>query len=544
MKNKARVFVSLPLLLVCVCAALVLAADDKPAYEKKELFIPSADSIRLATDLYMPPGNGPFATILIRSPYNKDGAKGDAEKMVKEGFAVVVQDTRGRLKTNGRFYAFAPEREDGLATLKWIRSQSWSNGRVGGWGGSYVGYTQWAIADQLDASTPLVTTADMYDALQTSGIFSLATCFNWGLIMNNPKIKVEKILAAYRTLPLSVADDSTGLANAFVDDWLRHPAHDDYWQAMAFRKANKNPILSMAGWYDIFLEPQIQDFLALGKNRHKDSHLVIGPFAHGQITISTDFGDNAKLDRYMKLARAFLVHNLKNPQEPANYPDSLLNKTYALFIVHRNQYYLCDEWPPQKSKATKYFLSANGRMEPKEPAQKGQVQYRYDPQDPYPSLGGSFLGIGVGPAWQNPNVSRKDQAIFESDSLNSPLTLLGPVNASLDVSSDVATTEFYASLQDVLPNGQIVNIQEGGAIWKGKANKNRRLDISLWSAGYELAKGHKMRLVVSSSLFPRFNRTLNGGESPFIAKQIRTSQQTVYFGKGHDSYVTLPVLQP
>ncbi len=541
--KKSQMLYALWSVLLFLFAAPLLAEDTKPDYVKSEIFIATADTFRLATDLYLPRADGPFACILIRTPYKKSNVKGDAEKFVREGYAVVAQDTRGTGKSNGRFYAFRHEREDGLATVDWIRKQPWSNSRVAGWGGSYVGYTQLVIADKLDAMTPLVTTADMYDALYPAGIFSLALCSNWGLMMNNSKIKPEKLMASYRMLPLSMADDSTGAANAFFDDWLSHPQRDAYWQSMAFRQESTKPVFSIAGWYDIFLESQIKDFIALGANRHRDSHLLIGPFAHGQITIPTDFGEAMKMDRYMNLAHSFLSQALSSPETPATYSDSLMSKPFAFFIIHRNQWILSEHWPPEQSKTMKFFLHSRGRLDQEKPSKDAPLTFSYDPQNPYPSLGGTFLGIGVGPAWQKNNLSRTDQVAFETDTLTAPLTLLGPQQAHLWIASDASCTDFFACLQDVQPDSQIVNIQEGGITVAGVKNKKaQQVSISIWPAGYQLNTGHKLRLVICSSLFPRYNRNLNSCESIFNAKTSKIAQQKIFIGKEHSSHLELSVV--
>lgn len=543
MKKKSENLFACWFILLFTLAVQLWAADAQPEYEKTQLFIASTDTFRLSTDVYLPKADGPFSCILIRTPYRKEGFKGDIERFIKQGFAVVSQDTRGTGQSNGRFYAFSHEREDGLVTVDWIRKQSWSNGRIAGWGGSYVGYTQLVIADKLDAMTPLVTTADMYDALYPAGIFSLALCNNWGLMMNNPKLKPEKLLSSYSLLPLSIADDSTGAANAFFDDWLNHPRLDGYWQSMGFRQTSDKPILSIAGWYDIFLDPQIKDFLALGPVRHRDSHLLIGPFAHGKITIPTDFGDAAKMDRYMDLARSFLLQALKTPESPATFSDSLMSKPFAFFIVHGNRWILSDHWPPEQVQALHLYLSGQGKIAQRKPSANEQLTYRYDPNKPYPSLGGSFLGIGVGPAWQNSNLSRTDQVVFETDTLTAPLTLLGPQQAHLWVTSDASCTDFFACLQDVQPDSQIVNIQEGGITLRAaKGEKAQEVTISIWPAGYQLNRGHKLRLVICSSLFPRYNRNLNSCEPIFNAQNSKIAQQKIFIGKRHPSHLELSVL--
>jgi uncharacterized protein len=544
MKMNKKLLRTSPALAACLLLMLSCAAkaEQTTDYEKSQLFIPSSDTIRLATDLYLPKAAGPFSCILIRTPYNKNGEKGTAESFIRQGYAVVAQDCRGTGKSNCRFYAFRFEREDGLATTAWIRRQPWSNGRIGGWGGSYVGYTQWVIADQLDAIAGLVTTADMHDGLFPNGIFSLALANNWGLLMNNPKIKPDQLLASYRILPLSQADDSTGASNAFYDDWLRHPQKDDYWQALAFRKPITTPVFSVAGWYDIFLESQIKDFLALAPKRHPASRLIIGPFAHGKITIATDYGEAAKLDRPIELARSFLLQTVKHPVGLTVYADSLMNKPFACFIIHANRWVLSDHWPPEQSAPTNYYLS-NQHLSQQMPQLNDQQEYTCNPLDPYPSLGGTFLGIGVGPAWQNANAQRADQLAFEGETLTKPLTLLGPLQANLWVNSDAACSEFYACLQDVQPDSQIVNIQEGGTKFSGDGKEGaRQLAFSMWATGYQLAAGHKMRLVVCSALFPRYNRTLGNCEALFGAQNAVTSRQRLFTGPKHPSHLTLSVM--
>ena len=157
-------------------------------FTKSSEKIVMSDGVKLATDIYLPAQGEKWPCILMRSPYNKNNSKGDGEKFTKMGYAVVIQDTRGKFESEGKFYPFKHDRKDGLATIDWIKSQKWFGGKIAGWGGSYVGYTQWAIADQLDAFVPVVTSANMYDLCYPSGIFSLATAFNWGLAVDSKTV--------------------------------------------------------------------------------------------------------------------------------------------------------------------------------------------------------------------------------------------------------------------------------------------------------------------------------------------------------------------
>ncbi len=512
---------------------------------KQTVMIAVEDTIKLATDIYLPKAGGPFPTVLIRSPYNKKGAKDNGERFTKSGYAVVIQDTRGKFESGGKFYPFRDDRKDGLATLAWIRAQKWSNGKVAGAGGSYVGYTQWAIADQLDAMTPILTSANMYDLLYPSGILSLATAFNWGLVVDSKtvnSIKPEKIIAAYSILPLSVADDSTFQQNDFVDDWLMHQYPDVYWGAMNNRSAEICPMYSIAGWYDIFLMAQIRDFVGQGDRRHPDSRFIIGPYAHGKVAVDLDFGGKQKLYMNKKVIDYFISKQLGNGDVsmPENYPE----KPFILFVMQKNEWVQCEQWPPKQTTMTPFYLGANGAVTKQRSIENDVIAFTYDPMNPFPSLGGTFLGVGVGPALQNPNINRQDQAIWESEVLQQPLELLGPIDATIYASTDAPSTDFMASLHDVHPDGKIINIQEGGTTVYSDAEATpcvQKIKISLWATGYQIGAGHKIRIAITSSLFPRYNRNLNSGEPIFSAQHPRTAHQKIYYGEKYPSHLCLPV---
>ena len=198
-------------------------------------------------------------------------------------------------------------------------------------------------------------------------------------------------------------------------------------------------------------------------------------------------------------------------------------------------------WPIRK-----LYLPADSALTYDLPAKSGSAGYSYDPSDPYPSLGGTLLGIGVGQAWQNPNVSRKDQLSFSTPVLDQSLTFLGPLSANLFLQTDAPATDFIVCLQDVFPDGKILNIQEGGKgvsvkELKGKDSPTEIL-VDVWATGYELPAGHKLRVVVTSSWFPRYNRNLNSGQPLATASEMRKAKQTLYWGGKFPSYVNLPVL--
>ncbi len=543
-----RVIVVSVLFSLFVWQPAISNPDDKENknFSKQTVMIPVEDTIRLSTDIYLPDKDGPFPCILIRSPYNKNSSKGDGEMFAGLGYAVVIQDTRGKFESEGKFYPFKYDRHDGLVTVKWIKSQPWSNGKIAGWGGSYLGYTQWAIADQLAAITPLVTSANMYELAYPSGILSLATLFNWGLVIDSKtvnKIEPEKITAAFSILPLSVADDSTYQKNDFVDDCLEHQYEDAYWGTMNHRSAEPCPMYSIAGWYDIFLMAQIRDFEAQSSRRYPDSRLLIGPYAHGKTLIETDFGEHGKIRNHQDKMLSFLSSHLTDENHMAD--EKSKDKPYSFFIIHRNEWYEAEQWPPENSNSTPYFLSSNGTITTQASSFDEIAEYTYNPEDPYMSLGGTFLGSGAGPAFQGPNLNREDQVVFESEPLGKDLVLLGPLDATIYISTDAPSTDFYVSLHEIRSDGRIVNIQEGGrTIYIDEMSDSRvqKVDISLWATGYQINKGHKIRVIITSSLFPRYNRNLNSGEPIFKAMNPRPAHQKVYFGEKYPSHLKLPVL--
>ncbi|SCM55430.1 Cocaine esterase [Petrimonas mucosa] len=508
--------------------------------------VETSSGIKLATDIYLPDHESIYPTLLVRTPYKKENVKSGAIGFVKKGYAVVVQDCRGKFGSEGEFYAFNNEREDGLKTVEWIKKQSWSNGKVAGYGGSYVGFTQWAISDQLDAVCAEMTGADVYDLIYPQGLFSLATAFNWGLTVDakttNP-ISPEQIQESYWYLPLSVADDSTYKENRFINDWLLHEKRDKYWQSVNHRGIAKGPVFSIAGWYDIFLLTQLEDFIIHDKkNPHPDNKMIITPWGHGPQALKNEYGGTDKTGNRGLLLEQFLDKVLSGKGE-IKLEAPFTNHKYNFFIMERNEYVGSETWPPKGVKKTDYFLGERS-ITKTVPDNSAKLSFVYNPEDPYPSLGGTFIGMDVGPAVQNKNIERADQWVFESEVLDSTLTLLGSISASLYVSSTVVNTDFIIMVQDLFPNDTIVNIQEGGREVSLEPGKISKIEIESWPTGYQLNRGHKLRIVITSSWFPRYNRNLNTDEPTYLARDSKKAVQTIYLGPGHPSKITLPVFIP
>lgn len=540
--NRLIVFSLLMLLAVsCQTKSQSISKDGAATSRFQEVNISMSDGTFLSTDVYLPKTKKKCPTVLVRTPYNKY-----AEKWMGKAFgffkiAVVVQDCRGRYKSGGDFYPFINERRDGLETLKWIRAQAWSDGTVAGWGSSYVGYTQWAISDSLDFLSLVVTGANIYDFVYPDSLFSLQSAFVWGFQNAEPganPLSPDQISNAYHILPLSSADDSTLQDIAYINDWITHESYDAYWQKMDFRGITKAPLLSVAGWYDIFLKAQIEDFQALERNGNPDRRLIIGPFAHGSLGEFNEYGGLKKTGKPTKIFK-YVKNQLKGKKSRLGSP--MKDTKYNLFIMERNEYVGSDVWPPRETQMTPYYLGPSNYISPKEYGETGALHYDYAPLDPYPSLGGTALGEGVGPAKQNANIDRTDQLVFETEEQSEPLILLGPISASLWLTSDAPCTDFMVGLQDVFPDGKIINIQEGGARVRFDNMVPKKTEISVWATGYQINTGHRLRVTITSSWFPRYNRSLNNCEPAFSATEYVNARQSVYYGAETPSSISLPV---
>ncbi|MBX3239784.1 MAG: CocE/NonD family hydrolase [Chitinophagaceae bacterium] len=499
------------------------------------------DGIALSTRIFLPDTNKAFAAVLIRTPYNKELEMWMDKRFLSNNIAIIIQDVRGKYKSGGEFYPFANEREDGLTTLRWIRKQPWSNGIIGGWGVSYMGYTQWVIADSLDAAAPLFTSDDMYSFIYPDGVFSLQSAFLWGYAnaaKNGEDMSAERVRQRLSRLPLSVAADSI----SFLLDWLKHEKRDEYWDKLQFHGPITSPVISVAGWYDIFLKGQLNSMQQLADKGNPQSKFIIGPWAHGLAGYKNDYGGEKRTGSYGQMSFEYMLNALKGKSMRLSPP--LKESRFNLFIIEKNEYAGSDVWPPEETTSIPYYLQADHSLSAQPPIKSKIYSYTYDPSDPYPNYGGTFLGDSVGPALQNRNMSRTDQVNFETPALEEPLILLGPISASLWLSGNTDCSDIIVCLEDVFPDGKIINIQEGASKVFFKGKEAQKQNISVWATGYQLNPRHKLRVTICSSRFPRFNRSLNTCESIYEAKQVHKATPRIHVGPEMPSCIHLPVYTP
>lgn len=556
--------VNILLLLFCACGAR--------AFEKRIVDIPMRDGVKLKADVYLPDGDGPFPVVLNRTPYNRKGVSGDGEKFAARSIAFVAVDVRGRFESEGEFVPFADEGSDGADTLKWMLAQPWCNGKVAGHGGSYVGYTQWALTSEpnpgLVTIVPLFTTANIYEVPYRGGDFNLATALGWASTMYD-KNKIDSaayLLArnAMRFLPLVKGDNRTGHQIDFYDDWLRHPEMDVFWERMNhgknFRQKNV-PALMVAGWFDLFLGPQLDDFVRMTTEGPPEtagkSHIIIGPWDHSGGLISSlliELPDDAKkFDVLRPIGDAWYDYWLLGGDHPA--PDL---PPVRLFVMGSNLWMDFETWPPPGMEPTPWYLhSAGSAASPEDGASLSETPpldeppdtYDYNPKKPTPSRGGTILGTDMGPYdYSSTERERADILSYTSEPLDDELTIIGPVTMKLYASTTACGTDYVARLLDVTPDGVAIPLVEGIVRMQTVDEKPPSLgdegeyEIDLWATAWTFLPGHSVRVDIASSAFPHWDRNLNTCDKPFaVSKKTVTSTQAVYHDAEHPSHIVLPI---
>ena len=561
------------------------------------------DGAVLYADVYRPDGPGPFPTVLQRTPYDKSGplATGmlDPLKVAQNGFALVIQDTRGRFTSEGEFYCFVDDIEDGYDTVEWAASQPWSNGRIGMVGASYVGATQWLAATtrppHLVALVPNVTASNYHDGwTYQGGAFELAFNVSWTLnqltLANFPtqaKAKgipqdrqpgllkaVDSMTDAYQSLPLKdLPQLKDGLAPYYYD-WLAHPDFDDYWKKLCIEDQHSNittPALHIGGWYDIFLGGTIRNFLGMRKSgatedARRGQKLIIGPWEHsakgGSMVGSHYFGVAADanalgLDDIHLRWYDYWLNGVDN---------GILNEPpVKIFVMGDDVWRDEEDWPLARAQDTKFFLHSGGKANSRHgdgslgvevPGDEPADVFLYNPADPVPTVGGALCCnpyfAANGAFDQNDIESRADVLVYSTPPLEREVEVTGPVTVTLWAATSATDTDFTAKLVDVCEDGCARNLTDGiiRARYRNSMSHPEPVEpgtpvcytIDLWATSNVFKAGHRIRLEISSSNFPRFDRNTNTGNLIAADSELKPALQTVLHTGQHASYVTLPIV--
>ena len=561
------------------------------------------DGVTLYADIYRPDGDGPFPTILQRTPYDKTNALSatmlDPIRAAKAGFAVVIQDTRGRYASDGEFYAFRDDINDGYDTVEWAASQPWSTGKVGMYGASYVGATQWLAAisrpPHLVTIAPTVTASNYHEGwTYQGGAFELGFNMSWTLLQltlaNFKNVSsVQGVPQERRAVLMHDVDDMTGgfeflptkdypgldsgLAKYYYD-WLAHPDFDEYWQNLCIEDRHSEidvPALHFGGWYDIFLGGTIRNYLGMTKsgaseNARGGQKLVIGPWAHGArgstMAGSHYFGimaDPAATDidgMHMRWFDHWLNEGKNGITEEA---------PVRSFVMGDDVWREEEEWPLARAQETKYYLHSSGKANSKQgngtlsvesPQSEAPDVFLYNPADPVPTTGGALCCnpyyAANGAYDQNQVEDRQDVLVYSTPPLEQDVEVTGPVTVTLWASTSATDTDFTAKLVDVCENGCARNLTDGiiRARYRDSMSNPTLLepgkaycyDIDLWATSNVFKASHRIRLEISSSNFPRFDRNTNTGNIIAADTELRPALQTVFHEGQQASYVSLAIV--
>ena len=544
--------------------------------------VPMRDGVRLSADIYLPKkGSGSYPVILTRSPYNNMNPLSLASmpRYVQAGYVHVIQDVRGRFDSEGEFYPWINEFNDGFDTVEWVGRQPWCDGNVGMSGPSYVGNVQWQAAAMgskyLKTIVPRVIGHDLHEAPHyQGGAFQLGWTATWSLRMDGrtaQSIDIYNWGQLFPVLPVRDLPEQAGKDMPYYRDWVDHPDFDDYWRELAIKERYGDidiPILQIGGWYDFFTLGTFENFVGMRRRggsplARENQRALVGPWVHraGGLTHAgdVDFGVDSTVDLEEMEIRWF-DRWLKG--EPNGADDEA---PLRLFVMGINRWRDEREWPLARTELTPYYLhgdgSANslngdGVLSPEPPGREQPDDYRYDPMFPAPTRGGCNCCdpeiVDWGAFDQRSVEFRSDVLVYTSAPLEEELEVTGPVVVKLYASTDARDTDFTAKLVDVHPDGYAINLCDG--IIRGRYRESLaeqkllepgtvyEFTIDLWPTSNVFLRGHRIRLDISSSNFPRFDRNPNTGNTFGVDAEMRVANQRVFHDDARPSHVVLPVI--
>ncbi len=573
-------------------AAVLFAAPPYPVTVEHGIPVTMRDGTVLRADIYRPnASNERFPVLLQRTPYNKSGGSSFGYEAAARGFVAIIQDVRGRYTSKGDWYPFLHESQDGYDTVEWAASLPYSDGKVGMFGGSYVGATQMLAAiahpSHLAGICPVVTASNYHENwTYQGGAFQQWFNQSWtsGLSQDTLNRLVQKhtnALEGVWTLPLSdyplfnfthplANSDLTAAIAPYFLDWLNHPNYDDYWKRWSIEEHYPDinvPALTIAAWYDIFQGGSTRNYLGIKAHGGNEAartgqHLLITIGGHaggGRKIGEVDFGPAAAEFSEDAITLGWYEHLFKGAQnEFAN------SKPVRIFVMGDNVWRDESEWPLARARKQRYFLHAthganslrgDGSLSATAPASEGGDHYVYDPAKPVPTIGGPLCcdseHLAPGPRDQRPVEAREDVLVYSTPPLVEDMEVTGPVKLELYAKCSQADTDFTGKLVDVWPNGFVQNLTEGIARARYRDSREApemmtpgqvyKFTIDLWSTSNVFKKGHVLRLEISSSNFPRFDRNLNTGEDVARGRVGVPATNTVLHDAEHPSALDLQV---
>ena len=588
-----------------------------------DVMVPMRDQVALATDVYLPTRDGKVVTaklptILMRLPYNKSGAKADGDYFASHGYAVVIQDTRGRYKSEGVWHMLTDDGRDGVDTCAWIAKQTWSDGKVGTIGTSYVGGTQHALAmerpPELATAIPVDAMSNLgYAGMRNGGAFELRF-WNWIVSITGSEgsrqsrdpttavmLKEMKDHRRDYLVNQPLRRGTTPLKHLpEYEDWLvealGHGINDDFWKQnniLDYTGAYKDiPLYLVGGWYDSWAGNTTANFAALSRTIKGPVYLIMGPWIHGQQGASShgqvSFGSSAAIADPRAWRREWYDHWLKGidnavgKREPFATPVRIFvmgsgdgRKTARGLLNHGGSWRDEHEWPLARARATPFYLHRDGKLAQTKPAADGlSTSFQFNPARPVPTIGGNISsgdGILLQGAWDQrggthvwnapepiPLSARNDILVFQSEPLAENTEVTGEIEVRLWVSSSATDTDFTVKLIDVypasqdFPGGFDLNIGDGILRMRFRESLKHEvlmqpgtvypITIKLYPTSNIFKSGHRIRVDISSSNFPRFDVNPNTGEPLNQNRRMIVATNTVYHDPAHPSHIVLPIV--
>jgi putative CocE/NonD family hydrolase len=525
--------------------ALPQAAVSSPVVTKG-LRIPMPDGVELLADRYRPPGDAALPVVLVRTPYGRRGPLANlfGPVLARRGLQVVAQSVRGTFGSGGEFWPFQQEKEDGLATVAWLRAQPWCDGRIAMAGASYLGHTQWAIAPYVDPPLEAmclgITASEFVSSFYPGGVLGLDNMLSWSAMIGrqeerfallpNPR-QQRKTRSAMAFLPVSRADlAAIGKPVRFLADVTGNAETQDFWGPTDHSKGVAElttPTSMVTGWYDLFLRAQLHDFKVLsGAGRR--TRITIGPWSHGEpASLKTMVADQASW-----LAAHLLDDKAQLQQSPVR-----------LFLQRAGRWLDFEQWPPA-STATPVYLQPVGKLGD-EARESSPDVFTYDPTDPTPSVGGPLL-TGTSKQQDNKAVeARPDVLVFTGEPLTNDLDVIGEVSATMHVRTDPGHADVFVRLCDVDANGRSLNVTDGIIRLRPGAPSAAddgvvTAEITLDPTAYRFRRGHRLRVQVAGGAFPRFARNHGTGEPTGAAVTGVPCRFELCHDPAHPSRVVLP----
>lgn len=574
----------------------------KPQYDvvKKKVMVPMRDGVKLATDLYFPKvKDKKFPVVFIRTPYKKEIQELDGNYYARRGYVAAIQDCRGRFGSEGVWEPFINEPEDGYDSIEWLGTQSWSTGKVGMIGASYVGWVQlWAAVEKpphLATIIPNVAPPDpFYNIPYEYGSFFILGSAWWAEILESEatgdlsgkamsKIGERKYERVLKKLPVIDLDKELfGKKNPYWRKWIKNNVNGGYWEPSNFMEKLKDldiPVFLQSGWFDGDAIGTKLNYMELKKSKNKYIKMIVGPWGHTSQSSSRigdwDFGKDAAMDlqsKYLKWFDYWLkgIDN-KITEEPL----------VQVFSMFSNKWHKSNEYPLPETQFTKYYLSSGGNAHTAN-GDGGLVTeittggspfdaYIYDPGDPTPAPFFYFKTQDQEKKEKEKTIetekakkereafhgktadSRKDILIYRTESLTESVTIAGPVSAVLSASTSAVDTDWFVTLSDEDECGKIMVLGRGviRARFRNSTkkpellekNKIYKYDIDVWHTGITFRTGHRIRIEIASALFPMFSRNLNTGGHNEMEKKYKKADQKIYHSKENPSYILLPVIK-